>query len=74
MAYTSQEERESRYRAAVDHAVVIEIGEDAYKQNTIYCSWQEILDGESELEAVASPDEPLPDEVDCFPPAEIRRP
>ena len=29
--------------ARISERLVTEIHEDAYKQNTVYCSWQEIL-------------------------------
>jgi hypothetical protein len=28
---------------SVERSVLVDIGEEAYKQNTVYCSWHEII-------------------------------
>jgi len=77
MAHANRMQRDTSYIRAVEQAVVEEITEEAYKQNTVYCSWQEIIEAKRDSgtrETVARTDPPAPEAVDAFPAAVIRRP
>ncbi|MCR9103783.1 MAG: hypothetical protein NXI15_00700 [Gammaproteobacteria bacterium] len=47
--------KERRKITPIRRSVLIEINDEAYKQNTVYCPWHEILSGQPDASTETSP-------------------